>query len=239
MLYFFKKDDQSKYSFISTLDLILLLALIFFVIILLPVVILILYPPFLNFLTSNLFVVYLIFSLFLSFLFVYYFCCKKRNKNLSSGLFLTLKSKDVYVKSVIVGIIMPVLTAPILIGAAPEDFYAAEVVKSFSGIIFIILTATFVAIFEEIFFRGIIFSFVQSKANSFWAIVISAILFGLAHFKNIGNSYALISLFILYGLVLSYVRYKTSSVIPAIITHLTHNYSLILGFLILKILKFN
>jgi hypothetical protein len=40
------------------------------------------------------------------------------------------------------------------------------------------------AIFEEILFRGILFRITEEKLGSYWALVISAILFGAMHLAN-------------------------------------------------------
>jgi membrane protease YdiL (CAAX protease family) len=63
-------------------------------------------------------------------------------------------------------------------------------------------------------------------------IVLASLFFGLSHFVNIGNASILLVLFIFYGFVLTFIRYKTNSLIPPIIVHFIHNVTLIISFLI-------
>lgn len=129
---------------------------------------------------------------------------------------------------------MPLITLPIIFKFAPKEFYAMDLAKTKDGLIFLMSCAIVAPIYEEIIYRGLIFSFIQSKANSFWAVIITAVLFGLSHLMNIGNAHILISLFIFYGFVLTLIRYCTRSLIPPIITHFVHNLTLIASFLILS-----
>jgi len=60
-------------------------------------------------------------------------------------------------------------------------------VISLNSILFILpsLTMAFTsAIFEEILFRGILFRITEEKLGSYWALVISAIIFGAMHLAN-------------------------------------------------------
>lgn len=82
-----------------------------------------------------------------------------------------------------------------------------------------ILTSVVLApIAEELIFRGLILSEV-SRINERFAIVFSAVLFGLMH----GNPYQFASALIM-GLVLGYSVIKTRSVMPAIAGHMTVNF---------------
>lgn len=81
-----------------------------------------------------------------------------------------------------------------------------------------ILTSVILApIAEELIFRGILLS-ETARINERFAIVFSAVIFGLMH----GNPYQFASASII-GLVLGYVVIKTGSLIPAIIGHVAVN----------------
>ncbi|MBI2995508.1 MAG: CPBP family intramembrane metalloprotease [Candidatus Melainabacteria bacterium] len=176
-----------------------------------------------------------IFIFFLSqtinFLIIYYFACVRQQKTLKEGLFFYSKSNKVYLISLLIGVLMPLATLPIIFKFAPEEFYAVDLVKSKAGIIYLFTCALSAPLFEEIFYRGFIFPFFQSKLNSFWAVVITSVFFGLSHFMNTGNAYILLSLFIFYGFVLTLIRYFTNSLIQPMITHFVHNATLIICFL--------
>ncbi len=83
------------------------------------------------------------------------------------------------------------------------------------GILRVVILAPVV---EELIFRGVIFSGFQRIYPGFWAIFFSALLFALFHL----NPWQLGPTFLL-GLMLGYVRYRTGSLLTAIITHALHN----------------
>lgn len=82
-----------------------------------------------------------------------------------------------------------------------------------------LLAAVFVAPFcEEIFFRGFVFPGLLRGMPLGWAIVVSALLFALAHADP--GSFAV--LFII-GLALAFLRWRTRSIWPAIALHMLNN----------------
>ena len=82
----------------------------------------------------------------------------------------------------------------------------------------IIIMAVVPAIFEELFFRGLIFSSLIKRTNVLAAVFISSLLFSLMHFS-------LIKIFptFLLGGIFAYVVYKTNSILPAVILHFINN----------------
>ncbi len=80
------------------------------------------------------------------------------------------------------------------------------------------------AVFEELFFRGMLFGALQRSFSAWKTIAISAVLFGVFHVVA-GNVLAverlLPSAFI--GLFLGWLRYRSGSVWPSILAHLIHN----------------
>lgn len=72
---------------------------------------------------------------------------------------------------------------------------------------------------EEITFRYLIFHCLN-KVNTILAIVVSALLFGIAHGNIIQGTYAFC-----FGLVFSIINFKYKSILPSIIMHLSVNIS--------------
>ena len=236
---FFRKDELSKYNFISILDFFLILFLMIlstiFSFLGVPLFLKKVLPGYSSFFDLYYFGIFLFFlSAILSFLILYYFCCKRKSKSLKEGLFFYPKPLKTYLISFGIGILMPLATLPIIFNFAPHDFYAMDVAKTKEGLAYLFTCAMFAPIFEEIFYRGFIFPFFQSKLNSFWAVIITALFFGFSHILNMGDAYILLSLFMLYGFVLTLIRYFTNSLIPSIITHFVHNATLISGFLLVS-----
>lgn len=236
---FLEKDERSKFDFISIKEFISALTLIFLSIIfsylILPYLLKEIFPNISKiFNTHYLGIFVFTLSSFLNGFIIYYFCCKRKNKSFKDGLFFYNKTKKTYLISILIGIVVPILTLPIILKFAPKEFYAMDIAKTKEGIIYLGTCALTAPIFEELFFRGFIFPFFQSKTNSHFAVIITALFFGFAHLINIGNAHILFGLFIFYGFVLTLIRYFTNSLIPPMITHFVHNLTLMVSFLVLS-----
>ena len=75
-------------------------------------------------------------------------------------------------------------------------------------------------VFEELSFRGFLFSSLRGVMAGGWAAVISAFLFGVFHEVLFPGRF-LTSTFL--GLVLGWVRWRTGSVVPCMLLHVVHN----------------
>ena len=236
---FLQKDELSKFNFISTKEFLLALLLMLIT----TISCFIILPVFLkqnslvqkDFFDSNYFgiIVFFLSSIFTLYI-TYFFCCQRKNRPLKEGLFLSMPSNKIFLISILIGILMPLLSLPVIFKFAPDEFYAMDLINTKAGLLYLFTCALFAPIFEEIFYRGFIFPFFQSKLNSFWAIIITALFFGFSHFMNIGNAHILLSLFIFYGFVLTLIRYFTNSLMPPVITHFFHNVTLMISFLVLS-----
>jgi membrane protease YdiL (CAAX protease family) len=87
------------------------------------------------------------------------------------------------------------------------------------NILYIISVAVIPPIAEEFAFRGIVLQKLRKYGDSF-AVLISALLFGLLHGNIVQIPFAFI-----VGLVLAFITVKTESIIPAMITHFLINCS--------------
>lgn len=84
----------------------------------------------------------------------------------------------------------------------------------------VMMVAVLAPIFEEILFRGIILKgMLNNKMNPYWAIVISAFIFGAIHFYP----WQFLGAFLL-GLVLGLVYYKTKSLLLPVLMHAFNNF---------------
>ena len=236
---FLQKDEKSKFDFISTKEFLLAL----FLMLCTTMISFIVIPALLknnlfaykDFFDSHYFGIVIFFlSSVITLYIIYYFSCQRKNRSLKDGLFLYMSSNKVLLICFLIGALMPLISLPVILKFAPSKFYAMDIAKTKDGLIYLFTCALFAPVFEEFFYRGFIFPFFQSKLNSFWAIIITTLFFGLSHFMNIGNAHILLSLFIFYGFVLTLIRYFSNSLIPSIITHFVHNLTLMISFFIMS-----
>jgi sodium transport system permease protein len=81
-----------------------------------------------------------------------------------------------------------------------------------------LLMAVLPALCEELAFRGFILSGLRHLGHKWWAIVLSAVFFGMAH-TVIQQSIAAAAL----GLVIGYVAVQTTSLVPGMLFHAIYN----------------
>jgi membrane protease YdiL (CAAX protease family) len=101
-----------------------------------------------------------------------------------------------------------------------SDAMKATMEMLMNGPIWIVLISVsiFAPFFEEWLCRGIILRGLLKKVKPGWAIVISALIFGLIH----GNLWQAIPAFII-GVILGYVYYKTGSLKLTMLMHCVNN----------------
>lgn len=97
------------------------------------------------------------------------------------------------------------------------------------NIFIIILTVGIVAPFtEEFIFRGVIYKTLNKIISIKWSIILQGILFGVFHMNLIQGTYAAF-----LGILFGYLTYKSKSIWPAIIMHITNNIiAIVLGFVL-------
>ncbi|HET8911981.1 MAG TPA: CPBP family intramembrane glutamic endopeptidase [Ktedonobacteraceae bacterium] len=82
-----------------------------------------------------------------------------------------------------------------------------------------LFVAVFIApICEEIFFRGFVFAGFLKEMPVVWAILFSALFFGVAH-ADFGS----FTVLFIIGIFLAYIRYSTNSIWPGIFLHMINN----------------
>lgn len=110
----------------------------------------------------------------------------------------------------------------------PEQLAGAQKLldelRSVSPILILLAMAFAPAIFEELFFRGYLFSALRAASSRRTTILISALLFGLFHV--ISNGALSVERFLpstFMGLVLGWLCYQSGSVWPGMLLHACHN----------------
>lgn len=105
-----------------------------------------------------------------------------------------------------------------------------DMATGMNSILGILAVVLFAPIFEEILFRGLIFKELYKSSPLWLALILQAIIFGVAH----GNKLQFIYTFIL-GLALALTYHWSNSIITPIILHCTYN---ILGTLLVPMLVY-
>ena len=136
----------------------------------------------------------------------------------------------------IFAVIFVIELALIQLGHEPEDLSnIPDIQRLFSPVTMFLLVGT-QPIGEEIFFRGFLFDKIEKFSGGVIAIVITSVLFGIAHMSYGKIFPAVMPIFM--GMILGYIVYKTQNLYSAIIAHVTFNLtSLTLAYLAQELLE--
>jgi ABC-2 type transport system permease protein/sodium transport system permease protein len=151
---------------------------------------------------------------------------------LASGLQLHRARWPAYLGAVVLGLTLWLFALRLVLALSgwgslmlgPEDQkMLKELVAQWQGIspVWTVLALALVpAFFEELFFRGYLFSALRARNGPATTIVASALLFGLFH-SIVPFGQAVTST--LLGLVLAWVCWTTGSILPGMVIHACHN----------------
>lgn len=147
-----------------------------------------------------------------------------RKKNLFQEIQLTKCGTKNVVLTLLIGISFG-FVSDYIIGLIPfptmltESFEASYALTSAGNpIVNFIAVAILAPIVEEVFFRGLIYTRMRKGMSAKAAIILSSLVFGLAH----GEIIWILSAFSM-GVVLAWVFEKTGSLLPCIIIHAVNN----------------
>jgi ABC-2 type transport system permease protein/sodium transport system permease protein len=115
-----------------------------------------------------------------------------------------------------------------LFSISPDQFAIVEALlnecRQLHPAVIVLSMAVIPAIFEELFFRGYLFSALEQRFSAWRTILISAVLFGAFHV--LAKSVLATERFLpstCMGIVLGFVTWRTRSVFPSILLHACHN----------------
>jgi membrane protease YdiL (CAAX protease family) len=86
-----------------------------------------------------------------------------------------------------------------------------------------VLAVTLAPLVEEMIFRGYIYPVVARSLGIPAGVILTGILFGLLHAPQLSGAWAQIGLLIVVGIVFTYIRAVSRTVLASYITHLSYN----------------
>jgi membrane protease YdiL (CAAX protease family) len=123
-----------------------------------------------------------------------------------------------------------------LFGVNAEDAGNIKDLELYFSIPSILLLSTFQPIAEEIFFRGFLLEKIGNRFGNNISILVTSVLFGLAHLLN-GNVIPAIMTGII-GILLAYIVLKTKNLYAAITAHILFNLTSVILYIIGKAVLF-
>tara|TARA_B100001250_G_C19673626_1_gene732637 strand:- start:250 stop:987 length:738 start_codon:yes stop_codon:yes gene_type:complete len=100
--------------------------------------------------------------------------------------------------------------------------FAKSLITTETNIVYLFIAIGIIQpIFEEVLFRGFLFEHLERKWGGFITILITSITFSIVHFQY--NFFILFLVLFPMAALLGYSRWKTKSLLPAIIIHCINN----------------
>ena len=127
-----------------------------------------------------------------------------------------------------------------LIVAASSSFFTTKTkmpIEQFlqdrrSALLLLILSVTLAPLFEETIFRGYIYPVAARSFGVPIGILFTGTIFGLLHSAQLGNSWPQVGLLIFVGIVFTYARARSGTVLASYLLHVSYNSFLFLSFLV-------
>jgi membrane protease YdiL (CAAX protease family) len=127
-----------------------------------------------------------------------------------------------------------------LIVAASSSFFTAKTkmpIEQFlqdrhSALLLLVMSVTLAPLFEETIFRGYIYPVAARSFGVPIGILFTGTIFGLLHSAQLGNSWPQVGLLIFVGIVFTYARARTGTVLASYLLHVSYNSFLFLSFLV-------
>ncbi|GLQ96008.1 CPBP family intramembrane glutamic endopeptidase [Dyella mobilis] len=134
-----------------------------------------------------------------------------------------------YVIALLVGLVMPPLGAFItqwLAHGHPVTQNVEELSRQASGSLRLplgLVAVTVGPMIEELMFRGVLLSALMQRLSVRWSVTICAVLFGVVHLVGLDFQWYAVPNLTLLAVVLCWLRLKSGSLWPAILTHGVYN----------------
>ncbi len=101
-----------------------------------------------------------------------------------------------------------------------------------SALLFLLAAVVVAPLVEETLFRGWLYPVVARTFGVAGGVVITGALFGLMHGAQLGGHWQLVGLLTLVGVLLTWVRARTGSVLSSYFLHLGYNALIAIGFIV-------
>jgi hypothetical protein len=99
-------------------------------------------------------------------------------------------------------------------------------------VLFMLIAVFLAPVFEETIFRGYIYPVIGRSFGMVWGIVATGTLFGLLHAEQLWGGWGQIALLVFVGIVLTFARAFSRSVVTGFVIHTSYNLVQVIGLLI-------
>lgn len=140
---------------------------------------------------------------------------------------------------IVIGLVVSGLLLSFLVNLISSEFQPKTALpiqayfqNRLSAILLMIMAVAFAPVFEETFFRGYLYPVVARSWGVAPGIVVTGTLFGLLHAAQLWGGWVQIALLILVGIIFTYARAVSKTVVASYLLHFSYNSLIFLGFVI-------
>jgi hypothetical protein len=101
-----------------------------------------------------------------------------------------------------------------------------------TAVLLLIVSVTLAPLLEETVFRGYIYPVAARSFGIPLGILFTGTIFGLLHSSQLGNNWPQVALLMLVGVIFTYVRAKTGTVVASYVLHVSYNSFILIAVLI-------
>jgi uncharacterized protein len=101
-----------------------------------------------------------------------------------------------------------------------------------SALLLMLVSVLLAPVLEETIFRGFIYPVIARSLGIMASVIITGTLFGLLHAAQLWGGWTQIALLVVVGIIFTYVRAKTRTVLASYLLHLSYNSFLFVMFLV-------
>jgi hypothetical protein len=174
---------------------------------------------------------------------IWYFSCRRYWRPLGQVFALRITSRRITLLSLLLGVVSAIVLVLTMVVFAPDGAEHAPIVKLvfgqagdgsklFSALIVFIAAAITFPVFEELYYRGFLYGVLEGLVGRIAAAIIVAVWFGLVHAPQVGFGLVAMIVIMLVSTLLTWLRYKYDSLIPALSAHVAYNGTLSLAAMI-------
>lgn len=151
----------------------------------------------------------------------------------------SLRTDQMPLRAAYLGLILSGFLLSLMV-AASSSFFTAKTkmpIEQFlqdrrTALLLLVMSVTLAPLFEETIFRGYVYPVAARSFGVPIGIFFTGTIFGLLHSAQLGNSWPQVGLLIFVGIVFTYARARTGTVLASYLLHVSYNSFLFLSFLV-------
>lgn len=157
----------------------------------------------------------------------WFFVCRKYHRSFREGFLLPRLRPGTVALNVVAGIALASAAGVLIARYSTGESFMSELASTPVGLGCVVVLAIVLPPFEELYYRGFIFTVLQKHLGGWGSIVMVTFWFGLAHAFQLAGDWVGLVTVVAMGLLWTWMRCRFQSLWPSILCHWTYNVVLV------------